>query len=434
MTDLIERLPGYSGKLPSKTYGGYIDIGNGKNNYYIFIEAEKNASKAPIFFWTNGGPGCSGLMGLFEELGPYRPTRSGKLKYNPYTWTKFANIVFIEQPIGVGFSWSKKKNNYFSNDDISAKDNLKFILQFFIKYPQFKKNKLYLTSESYGGHYVPLWAREIIKYNYNNEDSINLKGIMIGNPYVDYLSGTSAQIESYWGNQMIRKKMWDKYTKKKCNKLENNKKWRKTWKANKCQELSYNIEDSVGKHNPYALGYPVCVSDQQNSLIAFFKKRNKTRKRMYTPCIDKFTKIYLNRNDVQKAIHAKKIKNNWKPCSDISHYTYKDTYKTSVPIINNMLNDKHLKNLHVLIMSGTADSICGTVGTQKWIEQLDIREIDIWKQYKINKEPAGYVSKYKGEGKKKFTFITVNGAGHEVPLYKPEVAYTIMKNFISNKY
>ena len=109
-------------------------------------------------------------------------------------------------------------------------------------------------------------------------------------------------------------------------------------------------------------------------------------------------------------------------------------YDSTVPIFNDMLNNKHLKDLHILIMSGTADAICGTVGTQKWIEQLNIREVDMWKQYKINKGPAGYISKYKGEGKKRFTFITVNGAGHEIPLYKPEVAYTIMKKFINNKY
>ena len=88
----ITHLPGYNKNLPSKMYGGYIKLSKTKNTYSIFIEAEINPKKAPIIFWTNGGPGCSSLMGLFEEFGPFRPTRNNKLKYNPLTWTKFANI------------------------------------------------------------------------------------------------------------------------------------------------------------------------------------------------------------------------------------------------------------------------------------------------------------------------------------------------------
>ena len=123
-------------------HGGYIQLNDNKHVYSIFIEAERNAEKAPILFWTNGGPGCSGLMGLFEEFGPFKPTKSGSLKYNPYTWTKFANIVFVEQPIGVGFSWSTNKTDYTSNDKLAAKDNLTFTLNFLEAFPMFKKNKL----------------------------------------------------------------------------------------------------------------------------------------------------------------------------------------------------------------------------------------------------------------------------------------------------
>ena len=431
--DRITSLPGYSSKLPSKTYGGYIQLGDNKHQYYMFIESEKNHNTAPLLFWTNGGPGCSGLMGLFEELGPYRPQKNGSLKYNPFTWTKFANIVFVEQPIGVGFSWSTKKKDYKSSDKDSAKDNLTFVLNFLEKYPKFNKNDLYLSSESYGGHYIPLWANEIIKYNKKAIDELNFKGIILGNPYVDYLSGSAAQVETYWGYQMIPKKTWNRFTKHKCNKLEGRKNWRKTWKKNNCTKLSYEIEDIVGKHNPYAIDYPICVTEQQNNLITFYKKGNKTLKKKYTPCIDNFTKKYLNRKDVKTALHAHRMRVNWKPCSNIEHYTYKDTYATQVPLINKILNDDRLKHMKILIMSGTADAICGTVGTQNWLTQLDIKETKKWKQYFVNKEPAGYISKYNGDGKKKLIFATVSKSGHEIPLYKPQVAFNLIKNFISNK-
>lgn len=424
--DKINKLPGFNKKLPSKMYGGYINLDKNKNTFYMFIEAEKKPHEAPIMFWTNGGPGCSGLMGLFEEIGPFRPNKHGKLDYNPLAWTKFANIVFVEQPIGVGFSWSKLKKDYKSNDDESSEDNLNFVLNFFKKYPEFKKNKLYLISESYGGHYVPQWANKIINYNKRNNNELNFNGFMVGNPYINYRAGTEAQIETYWGHQRISKEMWDRYNKMGCRKKNKTRKLK-----NKCNSLAYKISDSVGKHNPYALSYPLCVSHQQNNLVSLHKSKNKTVKSKYNPCLDNYTKEYLNRKDVQNAIHAKASSVKWKACSDIEKYRFKDAYNSQVPLINKMLNDPQVKDLNVFIMSGTNDSICGTVSTQEWIEELDIKPIKKWKQYFVDKEPAGYLNTYRANNKKRFLFATVNGAGHEIPMYKPEAGFYLMKKFIN---
>lgn len=428
----ILSLPGYSHRLPSKLYGGYLDIDdNKKHMYYMFIEAEKDPSNAPLMFWTNGGPGCSGLMGLFEEMGPFRPTSHTTLTYNPWTWTKMANIVFIEQPIGVGFSWSSVKKHYYSNDKQSAKDNLEIVLAFLELYPQFRKNHLYLISESYGGHYVPMWANEIIQYNkrHNSTPSkqLNFKGFMIGNPYINFETGWEAQMESYWGHQKLPKHLWDKFKRKGCTMT------RKKWKQNSCQSLAYQMEDTVGKINPYAMDYPLCLTHQQNNLISVHRKKNKTIKKKYEPCEDKYTTRYLNRRDVQTAIHAKHIRNRWKPCSDIAKYSMKDTYQSMVPVMKKIMNDPSLSNFHVMIMSGTNDSICGTVGTQKWIEKLGMNTNHQWKQYFIDNEPHGYMTKYHKQNTRHFTFATVNFAGHEVPMYKPQVAYVLMREFIHGK-
>ncbi len=426
--DYVYNLPDFDEKLPSNTYAGYINLDEKKDIYYIFIECEKNPKNAPIMFWTNGGPGCSGLIGLFDEFGPYRPRENGKLKYNIWTWTKFANIVFMEQPAGVGFSTSKYKNGYLSSDKLSTIDNLNFILNFFDKYPQFKKNNMYLTSESYGGHYIPLLTSAVLEYNKINNNELNLKGIMIGNPYINYMSGQLGQIQTLWGYQKIPKKLWDKYTKKKCNL---HKPHLKVYKPSRyCTELGYKIERTAGKHNPYALNYPLCVSHQQDALITFHNKNNNTLKKKFIPCLDKLTEKYLNRTDVKNALNIKNKRIHWKHCSYIVKYRSKDTYNSLVPLLDKMLNDKEVENLKVLIMSGTNDSVCGTLPSQYWIETLNIKECKIWKQLNINKQPAGYISTYKGEGKKQFIFAVINQGGHEIPQYKPQVAYEVMKKFI----
>ena len=77
------------------------------------------------------------------------------MEINQYAWNQKVSMVYIEQPCGVGFSYSDNEDDYKSNDAQAANDNYALIQAFMIRYPQFAKNKLYLTSESYGGHYIP---------------------------------------------------------------------------------------------------------------------------------------------------------------------------------------------------------------------------------------------------------------------------------------
>ncbi len=104
---------------------------------------------------TNGGPGCSGLSGgLFSELGPFFPAQDGSLTLTPniYTWTRMANIIFVEQPSGVGFSFSQDTDDYTVGDAQAAEDVYHFLVNFVARYPQYANRKLYLSGESYGGH------------------------------------------------------------------------------------------------------------------------------------------------------------------------------------------------------------------------------------------------------------------------------------------
>ena len=422
----VTKLPGYNKTLPSKIYSGYIQLNEHKNIFFVLIESENNPEKDPIMFWTNGGPGCSGLIGLFEEMGPFKPNKNGNLDYNPNTWTKFANIVFVEQPIGVGFSYSNLKKDYLSSDKKSSEDNLTFTIKFIEKFPKYKNNNMYLISESYGGHYIPQWADKIIKYNQNNKNKLNLKGFALGNPYVDYRAGNESQIETFWGHQRISKGIWEKYKESGCRKKNKPPDLRY-----KCNSLSYKISNKVGKINPYAMSYPLCISNQEINLLELYKKKYKIYDDYYNPCINKYTIAYLNRKDVQKILHVKPGLPKWKYCSDRSKYSLKDGYKSQVPLVNRFLNDKNLKEFDIMIMSGTNDSICSTIGTQEWIAELNIKTKKDWEQYFVNKEPAGYVSTYNAEGKKRFIFSTVNDAGHEIATFKPEVASHLMKNFLN---
>ena len=132
--DFMPVLPGYAdGQLKSKHYSGYIPVGNLSGSagfiHYWFIESENDPAKDPIVYWTNGGPGGSGIStGLLTELGQIHvnddsfdnSTSAIKSFYNPYSWSRVANMLFVSQPKGVGFSYCSNQSAKCVNNDVTA--------------------------------------------------------------------------------------------------------------------------------------------------------------------------------------------------------------------------------------------------------------------------------------------------------------------------
>lgn len=118
-SDEITSLPGF-GVTPTRQYSGYlnVDVANGRNLHYWFVESESNATDVPLLLWLNGGPGCSSLDGFLYEMGPFKfehPDGDGLLAdeddvpplvQNPNRWNLQAHMLYLEAPAFVGFSYS----------------------------------------------------------------------------------------------------------------------------------------------------------------------------------------------------------------------------------------------------------------------------------------------------------------------------------------
>ncbi len=119
-------------------------------------------------------------------MGPFgvSPTNHSQLVRNPYAWTSHANVVWLEQPCGVGFSYSTSQSeaDYTSGDDKAAADAYAFVKAFYGAYPEFAGRKMALTGESYAGKYVPMVAELLFDAPF---PGLNLFGFMIGNPSFD---------------------------------------------------------------------------------------------------------------------------------------------------------------------------------------------------------------------------------------------------------
>jgi carboxypeptidase C (cathepsin A) len=428
LLDQIEELPGLHWKPNFNQFSGYLQLkGSQKYIHYWLVEAENAPENAPLVFWTNGGPGCSGLIGFMTEQGPFRPDIDGNLQPNPYAWNKIANMVFLEQPVGVGFSYSDNKDDYKIGDDQAAQDNLATVLAFFDKYPHFNHTSLFITSESYGGHYMPTWADAIIKYNDAQEysqDRINFKGFAVGNPYTDYYSGVGAQMETYWGKQLLPKPLWDIYVSNGCTntiqQLNNS----------ACSLLLLDFMKKIGNLNPYALDYPVCLTSQQMKMHKFLFE---TEDSPYEPCEDNYAANYLNDVNVKTSLH---VKSNieWEECSRTTKYNLADKMLPMEHYYKTILTSKSHPDLRVLVYSGDNDGVCGTIGTQRWIYDLGFSVSSLWETWFVDGQTAGYITKFYTPFSRdsRFSFMTVHFAGHEVPTYKPKEALELFQKYIEN--
>lgn len=92
------------------------------------------------------------MLGFLTEQGPFRPNKDMTLSLNDYAWNKISNMVFIESPCGVGFSYSDDEDDYKMDDEITAADNYALIQAFLTRFPEYSASSLYISSESYGGH------------------------------------------------------------------------------------------------------------------------------------------------------------------------------------------------------------------------------------------------------------------------------------------
>lgn len=185
-------------------YSGYIDLAGTRKIHYVFVEAANDPTTAPVLVWTNGGPGCSSMLGFTQENGPFH-IASGTTQFTPneYSWNLEANVLYIEQPAGVGFSYCHGTEDCTFDDHTAGQDNLHVILAWYEKYPEYKPNDLYLSGESYGGIYVPYMAWYIDQHNTTAGDDVfkpNLKGFAVGNGVTNWKFDTAPAFVdmAYW--------------------------------------------------------------------------------------------------------------------------------------------------------------------------------------------------------------------------------------------
>ncbi|CAG8743252.1 30925_t:CDS:2 [Gigaspora margarita] len=159
-------------------YSGYFDVNNTKHLFFWFFESRNKPQEDPIVLWLTGGPG------VFLEIGPCTINEKGdRTTPNSYSWTNYANMIFLDQPTNAGYSYGDD----VSTTTAAAADVYAFLQIFFQKFPKYAKLDFHIAGESYAGHFIPAVAAEIYNNNNKSNSHINLESILIGNGFVNPL-------------------------------------------------------------------------------------------------------------------------------------------------------------------------------------------------------------------------------------------------------
>ncbi|CAI9761598.1 unnamed protein product [Fraxinus pennsylvanica] len=405
--DKIDKLPGQPDMVEFDQYAGYVTVDPAaqRSLFYYFVESPKNSSTNPLVLWLNGGPGCSSIgYGAMEELGPFRVGSDGKTLFrNNYAWNNVANVIFLESPAGVGFSYTKKSSPYNTTGDKStASDAYSFLINWFERFPQYKTQEFYITGESYSGHYVPQLAYTILLNNKNsNHTVINLKGIAMGNAWIEDLTTARGIYDYFWTHALNSDETHNGIVKF-CGLLNGN-------LSDECWSYADKTPEEIGNieiNNIYA---PVCLNKS-------LRNGSGGSVNYFDPCSDTYVESYLNNPDVQSALHTKST--NWTACRP---YNWTDSPDTILPVIKDLIGN----GLRVWIYSGDIDANVPVTSSRYSINSLNLPIQTSWHPWYLDNEVGGYVVEYKG-----LTFVTVRGAGHLVPSYQPQRALTMISAFL----
>ncbi|KAF3505981.1 hypothetical protein F2Q69_00008183 [Brassica cretica] len=417
-SDRITRLPGQP-RVGFQQYSGYVTVDEKKQRalFYYLAEAETDPINKSLVLWLNGGPGCSSLgVGAFSENGPFRP-KGPVLVKNQHSWNQEANMLYLETPVGVGFSYSTQYESV--NDKITARDNLVFLQRWFLKFPHYLNRSLFITGESYAGHYVPQLAELMIQYNQKHH-LFNLRGIAIGNPVLEFSTDFNSRAEYFWSHGLISDSTYKMFTSY-CNYSRYVSEYYRGSMSSICSKVMSQVSTETSRFvDKYDVTLDVCIpSVLSQSKVQVGESVD--------VCVEDETVKYLNRRDVQEALHARLVGvREWTVCSNVLDYQLLDVEIPTINIVGSLVQAR----VPVLVYSGDQDSVIPLTGSRTLVsrlaKRLGLRTSVPYRVWFAGQQVGGWTQVYGNV----LSFATVRGASHEVPFSQPQRSLVLFKAFL----
>ncbi|KAG6789699.1 hypothetical protein POTOM_005818 [Populus tomentosa] len=414
---IIKSLPGFDGNLPFVLETGYIGVGEleAVQLFYYFIESERSPKDDPLVLWLTGGPGCSALSGIIYEIGPLsfdyaKSSGGGKpvLALNPYSWTKIANIIFVDAPVGTGFSYSTTWEGYHVTDTLSAAETYEFLRKWLVDHPKFLTNPLYVAGDSFTGIVAPIIVQEISDGNeVGHQPTMNIKGYVLGNPRTDYEIESNSIVPFAHLKALISDKLYESFMKNCKGEYLN-----PDQSNASCMEDILAINECIGNLDNAQILEPTCkdispkpvaLKWDPRFLIADDADILLSSPRDPGPWCRNYNYVYIymwaNDETVRDALHIRKgtIKD-WRRCNKTLAYSY--NVESTVDYHRNLTKQPY----RTLIYSGDHDMVIPYVGTLEWIESLNLTIKYDWEPWFVDGQVAGYAMLYADNAQEYITY------------------------------
>ncbi|KAJ0480804.1 putative peptidase S10, serine carboxypeptidase, alpha/Beta hydrolase [Helianthus annuus] len=422
---IIKNLPGFHGDLPFTLETGYVEVGddNGIQFFYYFVESQRDPLHDPLLLYLTGGPGTPALYPFMYQIGPltidleHSTKNNVVLEINPNSWTKAANVIFLDLPTGVGFSYATTSEASRSSDSMLALHTYEFLKKWLLDHQRFRNNPLYISGISYMGILAPVVTLEAYKGNeQGKQPQLNIQGCLIISPLTDKFGDFNSRLEFAHRLALISDDIY-KSAKESChgNYVDKDPNNRLCW--NSLQRM----DECTSGINPSNILEPLCEDLDTDP----------------TCSIDKiYLEYWANDKDVQKALNVREgTVKTWQQNNALLHYDFKknDTIYYSYDIFSSIIYHKQLvdKKCQVLIINGDHDMNFPYVGATAWITSLNLPIESPWAPWFVRNQVAGYRVTYAKNGYS-LMHATIKGAGHSVALYKPEEASVIVDTWLGS--
>ncbi|CAK1552395.1 unnamed protein product [Leptosia nina] len=396
-------------KIGFASHAGFftVDVKHNSNLYFWYFPAFNRNKGAPVVLWLQGGPGGSSLFGLFAENGPLIAKPSG-FSRRKYHWALENHLIFVDNPVGTGFSFTQDEEGYCQNETCIAKGLYNFLQQFFMLFPELRNNDFFITGESYAGKYIPALGMYIHNQNSASEQKISLKGMALGNAYCDPIN----QLD--YGSYLYQIGLID------------------TNERNLFYEIQTNITELIKAQN-WIKGDILMDHLMDGDLSNFSYFKNFSGFQTYYNFL--MEKVDIDIPAFQKLLNNDKVRNS----VHVGGLPFNDGQKVQLHLVQDILQSvtyeisQLLSKYRLLFYNGQLDIIVAYPLTENFLQKLDFSAADIYKNavrkiWRVGKDLAGY---YKRAGN--LTEVLVRNAGHMVPSDQPKWAYNLISRFIKNK-
>ncbi|KAK7994430.1 hypothetical protein PG991_016018 [Apiospora marii] len=399
-------------------YSGYLEVGKNMSMWFWFFEARSKPAEAPLVTWFNGGPGCSSMIGLFQEHGPCQfYNNETEPSLNPYSWNNYANMLYVDQPIGTGFSYGSDP----VNSTVTAAPYVWNLLQaFYASFPEYACRDFGIFTESYGGHYGPEFAHYIQAQNAAIDagaatgEKLQLKAVGINNGWFDSTIQERAGIEFAAGNS-----------------------YRPLINASTAAQL-YDVFETrckpaldkcvaTGGDAACADADSICIREIDNPIAAITDFDTYDIRQPSKDAFPPETYVdYLHRPDVMRKIGAKV---QYQECPNAPYEKFSRTgdvnETTDARSFLDTLSEVVRTGIQVLLWAGDADYICNWMGGLHVADAVAYPNTTQFNEAGMEPYEVAGVAKGTFKTAGNLSFLRVFEAGHEVPYYQPEASLQV---------